>query len=437
MLLAGCGGSGSNPDVSGGAFPDFASDTQPTVPANGYPNSPPTLGQLLRGRYLVNAAGFCNQCHTPENGGGGSDPTNPSFLSGFTADPTLNPFLTGSFEEGPIQSFASNVTPDNTGVANHSPLELFIGLRNGQHHHNFGLMCPPMPWEIYRNMTDDDLWTVVAYLKSIRPVNNLVSFGQTGNGTFDNLTAANSQGVIVPGVALGPADCNGFEPYLTGAISPLPPYPAAQENPVTNTAGTGLPNGPATLSQVLNGRYLVTTVSACAACHGNAINNPNDPHWLGGYIDSPTLNPTNVGYTEISATGGGVTFAPNLTPDPTGLGGNPANPGDGPGGVWTAQDIFNVLKTGLLPDIQQPPPGPCVLPNFVGLPMPWVDFRNMTDDDLWSIVAYIQNLKPVSNVVPESTGIIPTALLYSGLAPLLPPYPAIQEINPNDPASDQ
>jgi len=31
-----------------------------------------------------------------------------------------------------------------------------------------------MPWEMYKNYTDADLKAVFAYLKSLRPVNNLV-----------------------------------------------------------------------------------------------------------------------------------------------------------------------------------------------------------------------------------------------------------------------
>jgi hypothetical protein len=31
-----------------------------------------------------------------------------------------------------------------------------------------------MPWEMYRHMTDDDLLAVFTYLRSIKPVDNLV-----------------------------------------------------------------------------------------------------------------------------------------------------------------------------------------------------------------------------------------------------------------------
>ncbi|MEO6166718.1 MAG: hypothetical protein ABIO46_06335 [Chitinophagales bacterium] len=33
---------------------------------------------------------------------------------------------------------------------------------------------PPMPWDMYRNMTDNELNSIIAYLKSIPAVNNLL-----------------------------------------------------------------------------------------------------------------------------------------------------------------------------------------------------------------------------------------------------------------------
>ncbi len=32
----------------------------------------------------------------------------------------------------------------------------------------------PMPWPIYRNMTDDDLKAVFAYLRTLKPVHHMV-----------------------------------------------------------------------------------------------------------------------------------------------------------------------------------------------------------------------------------------------------------------------
>jgi hypothetical protein len=35
-------------------------------------------------------------------------------------------------------------------------------------------LLPPMPWQMYRNFTDDELKAIFAYLKTTKPVKNLV-----------------------------------------------------------------------------------------------------------------------------------------------------------------------------------------------------------------------------------------------------------------------
>ena len=164
---------------------------------------------------------------------------------------------------------------------------------------------------------------------------------------------------------------------------------------------TGLPGGAATRSQVLHGRYLVTAVADCTGCHqGN--NNPNDPTFLSGYRTG--------GQSGSFPIGPFTTYAANLTQDKaTGI------------GSWSAQDIFNALRNG------KDPAGKYLCP-----PMPWTTFRNMTDDDIWSIAAYLQTLKPVTNKVPDSQGPPGTdgkpdwSSAYAHLTSL-PAYPASDE----------
>jgi hypothetical protein len=74
-------------------------------------------------------------------------------------------------------SFAVNLTPDKeTGIAEWSEENFIQALRTGKHQGqpNGRDILPPMPWEVYRFMTDDDLKAVFAYLKSIPPVKNQV-----------------------------------------------------------------------------------------------------------------------------------------------------------------------------------------------------------------------------------------------------------------------
>jgi mono/diheme cytochrome c family protein len=168
------------------------------------------------------------------------------------------------------------------------------------------------------------------------------------------------------------------------------------------SSATGLPSGKATRAQVLQGRYLVTAVGDCTGCHGGN-NNPGDPNWLAGY--SAANNPA--GSFPI---GPFTTYAANITQDKaTGI------------GNWTSQDIFNALRNG------KDPQGKYLCP-----PMPWTTFRNMTDSDIWAIVAYLQSVKAVSNNVtpsqgpPGADGQPDWSSAYQHLQPL-PAYPAGNE----------
>jgi hypothetical protein len=35
-------------------------------------------------------------------------------------------------------------------------------------------LLPPMPWQMYSNMSDDEITAIFACLQSLKPVNNLV-----------------------------------------------------------------------------------------------------------------------------------------------------------------------------------------------------------------------------------------------------------------------
>ena len=87
---------------------------------------------------------------------------------------------TGSFTAwaGPWGiSYTANITSDkNTGIGQDLwTEELFIkAIREGKHFGTSRPILPPMPWPVYRNMTDDDLKAVFAYLRTVPAVNNHV-----------------------------------------------------------------------------------------------------------------------------------------------------------------------------------------------------------------------------------------------------------------------
>ncbi len=147
-----------------------------------------------RGKYLVTIAA-CHDCHTPKIEGPGGKPVldEKRLLSGH---PEKAPYPTWSPKDmeqrsamalinsnltawaGPWGvSFAFNLTPDKeTGIAEWSEQNFMQALRTGKHQGqpNGRDILPPMPWEVYRFMTDDDLKAVYAYLRTIPPVKNQV-----------------------------------------------------------------------------------------------------------------------------------------------------------------------------------------------------------------------------------------------------------------------
>ena len=144
--------------------------------------------KVARGKYLVSVIG-CSDCHTPlKMGPKGPEPDLARFLSGhpahanFPPPPKLAPgpwFATmGSMTawSGPWGiSYSANLTPDqNTGLGIWTEDMFIKTLRTGKH---FGVardLLPPMPWQNFGQMTDEDLKAVYAYLCTIPPVNNRV-----------------------------------------------------------------------------------------------------------------------------------------------------------------------------------------------------------------------------------------------------------------------
>ena len=153
-------------------------------------NSPavPAVDAVERGKYLVTIAG-CNDCHTPfKMGPHGPEPDMTRMLAGHPQELRMPPApagrgpwiwvgaATNTVFAGPWGvSYATNLTPEpNTGLGIWTE-ELFIkALRTGRHWGQARPILPPMSWQGYSRMTDDDLKAMYAYLRTIPPVVNSV-----------------------------------------------------------------------------------------------------------------------------------------------------------------------------------------------------------------------------------------------------------------------
>ena len=144
--------------------------------------------RVERGRYLVSIMG-CHDCHTPwKLGANGPEPDMTLALSGhpegfaMTTPPT--PHGTWLWAGAPTNtayagpwgiSYTANLTPDqNTGLGIWTEDMFVNAIRTGRHMGVSRPIAPPMPWTVYRNATDEDLKSIYAFLRTIKPIVNHV-----------------------------------------------------------------------------------------------------------------------------------------------------------------------------------------------------------------------------------------------------------------------
>ncbi len=121
-----------------------------------------TPERLERGRYLANAVAGCLDCHSPHDWTAeGAPPVQSKRGAG-------QPFpgnLPGSV-------IAPNITPDpETGAGTWSDDQLARAIREGISHDGRTLF-PLMPYQNFRKMSDEDLASLVVYLRTLPAVRN-------------------------------------------------------------------------------------------------------------------------------------------------------------------------------------------------------------------------------------------------------------------------
>ena len=146
--------------------------------------------QLERGRYLL-AIGGCHDGHTPmKMGPKGPEPDMTKALSGHPAELRMTPApklagpwlwagaATNTAFAGPWGiSYAANLTPDpETGIGIWKEDTFVKAMRLGKHWGQPAArdILPPMPWQAYKHMTDEDLKALFAALMAGKPIKNVV-----------------------------------------------------------------------------------------------------------------------------------------------------------------------------------------------------------------------------------------------------------------------
>ena len=85
--------------------------------------------------------------------------------------------MESSFEPERYSFVTPNLTPDSTtGIGTWTEDQFIQTLRKGKHMgmDNGRPLMPPMPWELIGRMTDDDLRSIYAFLRTLPPIKNVV-----------------------------------------------------------------------------------------------------------------------------------------------------------------------------------------------------------------------------------------------------------------------
>lgn len=225
-----------------------------------------TREQIARGKYVFGAAAGCG-CHT-------------------VPKQALN--AGGRKYDGPFGTvYSSNITPDpTTGIGKWTDEQIITATRAGRRP-NGERLIPVHPYTVFNGMAEQDLKDVVAYLRSVPPVNRATPAKKISVPLFESV-------------------------FLPAWLATF----AAVETPPKSAATSG----------VARGEYLTRAVSHCGECH--------TPRTMTMAVD-------NTRFLAGNAKGKGPegSAVPNITPDrETGL------------GSWTEEQITDYLETGNKPD---------------------------------------------------------------------------------------
>jgi mono/diheme cytochrome c family protein len=125
-----------------------------------------TPARWARGKYIVENLSACADCHSPHNWTKHNAPILPG-MEGAGQDMSGLKGLPGHV-------VAPNLTPDSeTGSGTWSDDALARSIREGIGHDGRTLF-PVMPYQGYRHMPDEDLASVVVFLRSLPPVRNVL-----------------------------------------------------------------------------------------------------------------------------------------------------------------------------------------------------------------------------------------------------------------------
>jgi mono/diheme cytochrome c family protein len=272
----------------------------------------PTAARLARGEYMAKAVTPCLVCHSE------TDP-NAQWVPIPGAEGGGRVWM----EPGLEWVVMPNITPDpETGAGNWSDDTIARAVREGIGYDGRALF-PFMPYEKFRTMSDEDLASIISYIRTLKPIRKQQ-----------------------PKIQI---------PFPVNRLINDVPHPI--EAPVPE---------PDRSTPQARGKYLAT-IGVCADCH-----TPFDPQ------NAPIAGLEFAGGTRFAIPGKKVVNSANLTPSANGI------------PYYTPELFIEAIRNGR------------VRSRDLSDVMPWRFYRNMTDEDLRDIFAYLQTLAPVDHFVDNS-----------------------------------
>ncbi len=195
--------------------------------------APPGRDPVARGKYVFGAAGGCG-CHTEKD-----RPVNSG----------------GRKYDGPFGTvYSTNITPDRqTGIGDWTDDQIITAIRLGRRP-NGERLIPVHPYPVFNGMAAEDLRAVVAYLRSLPPVNRANQPKKITVPLFESV----------------------FLPAWLAAFAP-------RETPPPTAPASGLARG----------EYLVRAVGHCGECHTprGVTQATDNSRFLGGTPKGPDGDP--------------------------------------------------------------------------------------------------------------------------------------------------
>jgi mono/diheme cytochrome c family protein len=262
-----------------------------------------TAQRLKQGKYLTEGILMCFTCHSPRN---------QDIAGAPLYDDRKGSGGTIVYLDSANRIIAPNITPDiETGAGTWTDDMFARAIREGVGHDGRALAWQ-MPHFSFRDISDDDLASVIAYVRSLPAIHN-----------------------VVPRTIIPAEERSMIEKSLQPITAPI--------------------SAPDVSDPVKRGAYLVK-IGECVGCH----------------TSHSEYNPGLFGGGNLVVRYQNAAFSANLTSHPSGI-------------AYGEEGFKFVMRTGK--------------GNTLSPAMPWISFKNLNDDDLKAIYAYLRTLPPSPHFV--------------------------------------